>query len=119
MFVGFPVVLYRKSPLFPGICGEFVDGAVWGRGIFFLAFLAFGTFGTGEGLLWYGICARCAEQPLVVRGTFSKAFGVKNRLLRYGMTEWIFGAQNRLLWYATHFRALPQKQDIKHLKNYK
>ena len=43
-----------------------------------------GKFGTGEGLLWYGICARCKKQASVVRGAFSEAFGVKNRLLRYG-----------------------------------
>lgn len=59
VFVGFPVALYRKRPLFPGICEEFADGAVWGRGLFPLAFVAFGTFGTGEGLLLYGICIRC------------------------------------------------------------
>ena len=42
------------------------------------------TFGTGEGLLWYGICARCKKQAPVVRGAFSGAPGVKNRLLWYG-----------------------------------
>ncbi len=41
------------------------------------------AFGTGEGLLWYGICARCAKQAPGVRDAFSEAFGVKNRLLRY------------------------------------
>ena len=39
--------------LFPGICEEFADGSVWGRGFFPLPFVAFGSFGTGEGLLWY------------------------------------------------------------------
>ena len=43
-----------------------------------------GKFGTGEGLLGYGICARCEKQASVVRDVFSEAFGVKNRLLRYG-----------------------------------
>ena len=42
------------------------------------------AFGTGKGLLWYGICARCKKQAPVVRGAFSGAFGVKNRLLWYG-----------------------------------
>ena len=42
------------------------------------------TFGTVKGLLWYGICARCKKQASVVRDAFSEAFGVKNRLLRYG-----------------------------------
>ena len=43
-----------------------------------------GKFGTGEGLLGYGICARCKKQASVVRGAFSEAFGVKNRLFWYG-----------------------------------
>ena len=47
-------------------------------------FWQFEKFGTGEGLLWYGICARCEKQASVVRDAFSEAFGVKNRLLRYG-----------------------------------
>ena len=50
------------------------------------AFLIFGfvAFGTGEGLLWYGICVPCSKRPPGVRDAFSEAFGVKNRLLRYG-----------------------------------
>ena len=43
-----------------------------------------GKFGTGEGLLWYGICARCKKQASVVRGAFPEAFGAQNRLLWYG-----------------------------------
>ena len=42
------------------------------------------AFGTGEGLLRYGICVPCAKRLPVVRDAFSEAFGVKNRLLRYG-----------------------------------
>ena len=42
------------------------------------------AFGTGEGLLWYGICVPCSKRPPPVRDAFSEAFGVKNRLLRYG-----------------------------------
>ena len=45
----------------------------------------FVAFGTGEGLLWYGICAPCSKRLPGVRDAFSEAFGVKNRLLRYGM----------------------------------
>ena len=41
------------------------------------------AFGTGEGLLWYGICAPCSKRLPGVRDAFSEAFGVKNRLLRY------------------------------------
>ena len=43
------------------------------------------AFGTGEGLLWYGICVPCAKQAPVVRDAFSEAFGVKNRRFRYRM----------------------------------
>ena len=63
-----------------GICRWFRVG----KRPFSLAFLAFGSFGTGEGLLWYGICARCAKQAPVVRGAFSGALGAQNRLLWYG-----------------------------------
>ncbi len=42
------------------------------------------AFGTGEGRLWYGICAPCSKRLPGVRDAFSEAFGVKNRLLRYG-----------------------------------
>ena len=43
-----------------------------------------GKFGTGEGLLGYGICARCKKQAPVVRDAFSGALGAQNRLLWYG-----------------------------------
>ena len=33
-------------------------------------FWQFEKFGTGEGLLWYGICARCKKQASVVRDAF-------------------------------------------------
>ena len=42
------------------------------------------ALGTGNALLWYGICVLCAKQAPVVRDAFSEAFGVKNRLFRYG-----------------------------------
>ena len=70
---------------------EFADGSVWGRGFFPLPFVAFGSFGTGEGPLWYGICVRCKKQAPVVRGAFSGALGAKKGLL----------------WYAMHFQGLP------------
>lgn len=56
---GFPGSAVWGRDLFPGICVEFADGAVRGRGLFSLTFVAFGTFGTGEGLLLYGIYIRC------------------------------------------------------------
>ena len=43
------------------------------------------AFGTGEGLLGYGICVPCSKRLPPVRDAFSEAFGVKNRLLRYRM----------------------------------
>ena len=92
------------------------------------------TFGTVKGLLGYGICARCKKQAPVVRDAFSKALGVKNRLLWYGSDIryrkpllWYgadircaeqpsvvrdafskaLGAQNSLLWYAMRFQGPP------------
>ena len=35
------------------------------------------TFGTGEGLLWYGICVRCAKQAPGVPNGFSGAPGAQ------------------------------------------
>ena len=75
------------------------------------------TFGTGEGLLWYGICARCAKQAPVVRGAFSGAPGVKNRRFWYRSDIWYRKppslvpnryscAQNSLLWYAMRFQEI-------------
>ena len=75
------------------------------------------TFGTGEGLLWYGICARCAKQAPVVRGASSEAFGVKNRRFWYRSDIWYRKppslvpnryscAQNSLLWYAMRFQEI-------------
>ena len=46
--------------------------------------VVFVAFGTGKGLLWYGICARCKKQALVVRDAFSGALGAKKGLLWYG-----------------------------------
>ena len=48
------------------------------------SFLPFVAFGTGEGLLRYGIRIRCSKQAPVVRDAFSEAFGAKNRRFRYG-----------------------------------
>ena len=67
-----------------GICRWFRVG----KRPFFLAFLAFGSFGTREGLLWYGICARCKKQAPVVRGAFSGALGAQNRLFWYRSDIW-------------------------------
>ena len=42
------------------------------------------AFGTGEGLLWYGICVPCSKRLPVVHDASSEALGAQNRLLRYG-----------------------------------
>ena len=44
----------------------------------------FVAFGTGEGLLRYGIRIRCSKRLPTVRDAFSEALGAQNRLLRYG-----------------------------------
>ena len=76
------------------------------------------AFGTGEGLLRYGIRARCAKWPPGVRDAFSEAFGTGEGLLRYGIcvpcSKWLpgvrdafseaFGAKNRLLRYGRDIR---------------
>ena len=59
------------------------------------------AFGTGEGLLGYGLCVRCSKRLPGVRDAFSEAFGVKTGV---SGTEEIFGAKNSLLWYATHLQ---------------
>ena len=43
------------------------------------------AFGTGEGLLRYGICVPCSKRLPGVRDAFSEALGAQNRLLWYGM----------------------------------
>ena len=48
------------------------------------SFLPFVAFGTGEGLLRYGIRIRCSKRLPVVRDAFSEALRAQNRLLRYG-----------------------------------
>ena len=42
------------------------------------------AFGTGEGLLGYGICVPCSKRLPGVRDAFSEALRAQNRLLGYG-----------------------------------
>ena len=63
------------------------------------------AFGTGEGLLRYGICAPCKKQAPGVRDAFSEAFGVKTG---FSGTEEIFGTGSPLLRYGTG--QVPRKQ---------
>ena len=78
----------------------------------------FVVFGTGEGLLRYGIRIRCSKQAPGVRDAFSEAFGAKNRRFRYRRdircaeqpsvvrgASWIFGTAPPL-WYGTDHSVL-------------
>ena len=69
---GFAVDAEWVTAMVAGWLGDGYGGWVWL------------SFGTGEGLLWYGICVPCSKRLPVVRDASSEAFGVKNRLLWYG-----------------------------------
>ena len=82
--------------------------------------VVFVAFGTGNGLLWYGICARCKKQAPVVRDAFSGALGAQNRLFWYGSDiryrkpppvvrgafSGALGAKKGLLWYGSDTQLL-------------
>ena len=72
--------------------------------------VVFVVFGTGKGLLWYGICARCKKQAPVVRDAFSGAPGVKTG---YSGTGVIFGTGNPLLWYGADIRCAEQPSVVR------
>ena len=57
-----------------------------------------GKFGTGEGLLGYGICARCKKQASGVRGAFSEEHCTGKSLFLLAFV--VFGAGNALLFLA-------------------
>ena len=63
------------------------------------SFLPFVAFGTGEGLLRYGICVRCSKRLPTVRDASSQ----RHSVLKTGFygTEEIFGTGNALLRYET------------------
>ena len=89
-----------------------------------------GKFGTGNALLWYGICARCKNQASGVRDAFSEEHCTGKGLFLSGVccirrgqcspfsgslknsvperafsgTESSLGAQKGFLGYATHFQ---------------
>ena len=69
---GFAVDAEWVTAMVAGWLGDGYGGWVWL------------SFGTGEGLLLYGICVPCSKRLPVVRDASSEAFGVKNRLHRYG-----------------------------------
>ena len=68
---GFAVDAEWVTAMVAGWLGDGYGGWVWL------------SFGTGEGLLWYGICVPCSKRPPGVRDAFSEAFGAKNRRFRY------------------------------------
>ena len=71
------------------------------------SFLPFVAFGTGEGLLRYGIRIRCSKRLPVVRDAFSEALGAQNRLLRYGMDI----RYRPPLWYGSDTRSWSRFDD--------
>ena len=106
-------------------CGEFADGAVLGRGLFFLVFVGFPVVLSGEEAsflchLWHS----AHSVPEKASCGTEYACGAQNRLLWYAMhfqghsvlkkgscgTEGIFGTGNPLLWYAAHFQGLPVRR---------
>ena len=70
-------------------------------------FWQFEKFGTGEGLLWYGICARCKKQASVYAARFQ---GHSVRRTGFCGTEGIFGTGNALLWYGVHLQSAVQER---------
>ena len=107
-------------------CGEFADGAVLGRGLFFLVFVGFPVVLSGERLLFPGICEEFADGSVWGRGFFPLpfvafgSFGTGEGLLWYGICarcakqapvvrgafSGALGAQNRLLWYGSDTQLL-------------
>ncbi len=93
-------------------CGEFACSAVWGRGFFSLHLLDFRWCCLGKRpFSWHlwGICRWCrvGKRSLFpdicdIRHLWHLAHSVPDRA-SWG-TEYARGAQNRLLWYATHFQ---------------
>ena len=104
-------IRYRQCLLLSAVCGIryrqcLLILALWHSvQAMLFSFLPFVAFGTGESLLWYGICVPCSKQAPGVRDAFSEAFGAKNRRFRYRRdircaeqpsvvrgASWIFGA---------------------------
>ena len=72
------------------------------------SFLAFAEFGTGEGLLRYGIRIRCSKRLPVYATHFQR-----HSVLKTGFwgTEGIFGAGEGLLWYGSDTRSWSRFED--------
>ena len=82
---GIPGCAFCNGLLFSGRWASplFWQFEEFGAGKVFLLF-ADVAFGTGEGLLVYGMDARYRRGAPGVRDAFSKALGAKNRRFRYG-----------------------------------
>ena len=136
LFSGSFGICCRQCLLISGICDSrckqcLLILALWHSvQAMLFSFLPFVAFGTGEGLLWYGICVPCSKRPPGVRDAFSEAFGVKNRRFRYGRNircseqppvvrdaSWIFGTAPSLVRNRSldakkgHHRNNTKKQD--------
>ena len=68
------------------------------------------AFGTGEGLLWYGICARCKNRLLWYATHFQ---GHSVRRTGFSGTGVIFGTGNPLLWYGADIRCAEQPSVVR------
>ena len=88
-------------------CGEFADGAVLGRGLFFLVFVGFPVVLSGEETFFLAFVRNLPMVPSGEEASFlchlwHSAHSVPERA-SCG-TEYARGAKNRLLWYAAHFQ---------------
>ena len=88
-------------------CGEFADGAVLGRGLFFLVFVGFPVVLSGEETFFLAFVRNLPMVPSGEEASFlchlwHSAHSVPERA-SCG-TEYARGAKNRLLWYATRFQ---------------
>ena len=84
-------------------CGEFADGAVLGRGLFFLVFVGFPVVLSGEEAFFLAFVRNLPMVPSGEEASFlchlwHSAHSVPEKA-SCG-TEYACGAQNRLLWYA-------------------
>ena len=89
LIFGFVVLAAGNALLLSAVCGIryrqcLLILALWySLQAMLFSFLPCVAFGTGEGLLRYGIRIRCSKQAPGVRDAFSEAFGAKNRRFRY------------------------------------
>ena len=90
-------------------CGEFADGAVLGRGLFFLVFVGFPVVLSGEETFFLAFVRNLPMVPSGEEASFlchlwHSAHSVPEKA-SCG-TEYACGAQNRLLWYGSDTQLL-------------